>query len=942
MLIWLGLIKGYSKQLNAEAEIERRFWDVQWACRVQADYSNMQFKGPTTSPVSLLRSRPTVVTMKLPSFIYILHFFAHNWERKWGGLGKKPAKTGSAYMPEISPELRMQYLGGDYTNLVELHLDTVAAISAKEEKKSKRNILSRFIRRHTMRHMPQLLYEQNVKPIIDAQEARNYIILQFEERCHLHRAAHIGAYAGTGMLPFPQLLQISYKLFIRYLVDGVHYLPKTEWIQMAEDLKMLTERHEGNTLTVTEYSTWLVDFVNEINEYRAKDRRLHMKQRGPPPCVGPAPLSVAASNLGVADHIHNFDSGVGLGSATDDHSHHNLRLHGKHIIEPTHNVQEALERLYDRFQLLDPLDSQLLSAAEAYHLAQWIWTVYSPAGAELHSAELEEAEEELLLLIDKRSKILYPNHANSNELSESIGDIQSNTGAVSISNQKSHSPAYMRYSYSSPAGVLSLKDILKWFHVCDKRLRLRRSKDHSVAQSFRGEGYKLPKRKAPILKPGGTLFGRIKRAIVGSAVPKVDSGFAQLDETQLKLLPLSTSGSDVGTTGLKSMVIGGKFNKDGLYEVTNRTITQAPIPVRLPFPLSAVESLAMEFTGELASSPPVSNLNTPILADLKPARTRGISSSKLFPPEFRSNSAVMKIVPHSPTDRKTPRDLTAIDLTATYKVAPIITEPARGAGTMRSPQRLQPHLHVDLDAMSDADREDEDKDALHINLNLSSRPRSGNGTKSKDKSHDIFSKQANVNASASASDDDNSAASPNSSWNYFFDFDNKFGPDSDDENEANIRLRTEKQNVVFKIPATHLNKQGVRKLKDFASPRSNSSHYHHHHHTHGKHRDHNSACNVDSKNMCVKLDSDSDDEFFHKQRQHQKSPGASANVHIDMRSPALPRTLHAAKNVSTVGIEMTSPLTKAQRSADVLGVSMRMSPIVSTYSEREDRKQILQ
>jgi len=928
LFIWLGLVKGYSKQMNKETEIEQRFWAVQWAYRMQTDFSNVSFNRPATSPISL-RARPKVVTLKLPLCLHILHFFTNNWEQKWGGVGKKPAKTVSTYIPEISPELRMQYLGGDYANLVELHSDTVAAILAKEEKKSKRNIVSRFIRRHTMRHMSQLIYEQNVQPIIDAQEARNYVILQFEERCHIYRAAHIGAYAGTGILPFPQLLQVSYKLFIRYKVDGIHHLLKPEWIQMADDLKTLTERHEGNTLSVTEYLCWLTDFVNEINVYRAKDRRHNMKKQGAPPSVGPAPLSIAATNIGIGKNLYDFqsegsDDGFESGSdAESSHSHHDLRLHRKHIIEPTHNVREALQRLYDRFQLLDPLDTQILSASEAYHLAQWIWTVYSPAGEELHSAELEEMEEDLLMLIDKRSKILYPSYTDNNEMSE-----------CTSADSKQNSTMYMQYSYASPAGVISLKDILMWFHICDKRLRQRRAKGHSVAQSFRDEGHNLPQQQKQILKPGGSLYGHIKRAIVGPATPAVVSDFAQLDGTKLKLLPGAVVGSNAGTKGMKSRVIGGKVNKQGRYVVTNRTIVQAPVPMRLPFPLSAVEMPTI--TEELASMSHVSFLNTLTRPHIK-AATHGILSTKLFPPEI-TNSAVMKVAPLSPADANTSKDRSpGVNQIAKYKVMPVIAEPTRGV--KRSPQRLQSRLHVDLEVISDAG---EEQHALQVDLNINT-PLT-NGSKVEEKSGATISKQTITSASVSASGS-NSVSSTTSSLDFFFDFDNILGPDSDDENEANIRLAADRHDVVFKIPPNLLNKHGVRKLKDFARPRSHTSH---HHYRSGGKQKLDGAQSVDPKTMTVKLDSDSDEEFFHKQLPQSKASAAATtttntntnttttkNLCIEMKSPVSPHaSLKSTKTNAAFGIDMTSP--EPVRSAEALCISMRVSPIAMKYPSKKE------
>ena len=113
-------------------------------------------------------------------------------------------------------------------------------------------------------------------------------------------------------------------------------------------------------------------------------------------------------------------------------------------------------------------------------------------------------------------------------------EYSSKLGSSESGKQGKNSVEYLQYAYSSPAGVLTLQDILKWFHVCDKRLRHRRSKGHSVAQSFRDEGYKLPKEKSQILKPGGSIYGHIKRAIVGPAVSRADLALAQLDGIELK------------------------------------------------------------------------------------------------------------------------------------------------------------------------------------------------------------------------------------------------------------------------------------------------------------------------------------------------------------------------------------------------------------------------
>ena len=662
LLIWLGLVRAYAPPLSAEQALVRRFWTAQWAFRVQgSSANNADQRSGSPSPDSEKKHykgspraqgidvQPTV-RIKLPHACYALHSFSDDWGKKWseGSADSVMRSNTHSYSLEQSPALRSQYVGGDYSKLVVLHNETMQAVHLHFKHQKAMIPYINWILGSKV--LPQLLAEQNVEPLPDVQGARNFVADQFEELGNVRKVASIGTLAGSGLLAWPQLLQVSYRLFIRYLIDQSAYLSRAEWLRMADDLKARVRLHEKELMTASEYTMWMEEFVNETNELRAKDRRAALRKLGEAPMTGPVPLSLSAMPV-VSDAARTVRRSPSTAlSNTDVLSASRMPLRPRYAFAPTHDSQEAMARLRERFQVLDPLDSGWLSAQDGFRLAQWIWSVYSPCGYELHAAEVDEVEEDLLALIEKRMSAVTA----------------SQTAVTSES----------AYPVFSDRKVISLNDMLKWFQHSDNRLRTRRMKGavYSAASAYRSA-------------QGGTSHQ--------TARDRVKMGRKKNEINPAKNI----------RQGLRSPVVAAEKASFGNVSAPK---TPLPVPARLPFPLSTVATpalLSAENTNvsamkstSVVNQSSLSGIETSLLSPSK--KPWGVHSMKLFSPEKLVASAPLsKLVPKfrsKPNEEfTTTTDSLISDPNADmeYKLIPVLAPPTRGVGSLRSPVRLA----VDID-----------------------------------------------------------------------------------------------------------------------------------------------------------------------------------------------------------------------------------------------------
>ena len=205
-------------------------------------------------------------------------------------------------MNSHDPVIRQNYTGGDYTNLLDLHTDTVAAIL--REKLRNKSLLRRpkALRRTTKhKHLVALLEKQNVKdPFSDISIAFQYsldLFHKFGSNQSEHAVTNIGDFVGTGMLPYPQLLQVSYRVFIRYIIDAKKYLSSNEWRYMADSLYDTASSHEKEAMNHNEYIKWFEVCVENLLIMRHKEKRKQASIMKAPPNVAPMPLSLPIMHL---------------------------------------------------------------------------------------------------------------------------------------------------------------------------------------------------------------------------------------------------------------------------------------------------------------------------------------------------------------------------------------------------------------------------------------------------------------------------------------------------------------------------------------------------------------------------------------------------------------------------------------------------------------------
>jgi hypothetical protein len=554
-----------------------------------------------------------------------------------------------------------------------------------------------------------------------------------------------------------------------------------------------------------------------------------------------------------------------------------MPLRPRYAFASTHDSQEAMTRLRERFQILDPLDSGWLSAQDGFRLAQWIWSIYSPCGYELHAAEMDEVEEDLLALIEKRQSAVTA----------------SQTAVMSES----------AYTVFSDRKVISLNHMLKWFHHSDNRLRTRRMKGsvYNAASAYRSA-------------QGGTSHQ--------AARDWVKMGRKMNEINQAKNI----------RQGLRSPVVAAV--EKASFGAVSAPNTPVPVPVRLPFPLSTVvatpallstentNASAMKSTSVVNQSS-LSGIETSLLSPSK--KPWGVHSTKLFSPEKLVASAPLsKLVPKFRSkpnaEFTTTTDSLISDPNADmeYEIIPVLAPPTRGVGSLRSPVRLAVDIDDDDEnEWTKGENTIDDADTTQV------LPLSHNLAIDLNGQEDLPREQATDR------------------FGYILDLDNEWGPDSDDENTVRVRMASPPKDIVFQIPPKFLTKQGARKKRPFASPAKPVTHSVHAPLAAGNQSPVKvTSPRIDRSKMAVLLDDEllnsasqgsglSATQWVSRQvntaTSYSLSSSQSANASKGLVSPGKSPSSHITRFASTP--------TMLHRTPNVLRLRMRLSPISLSHEE---------
>ena len=255
VLIWLGMVADPfpAAKLTADEQVNARFWHRQWSMYIANE--NFSGTGDTSSSTNTSSSKNkndknknsiVKVKSKLPSDFHKLDSFADNWEDKWN--------IERDHMHKNELQLREQYIGGDYSNLLHLHIEKTAAVGINN------NVIKSIKSPRNYRKFDYFDYfdfwrKPHISTYADAKKLANSL---FEEFGGKYTVASTGKMAGTDTLSYAHLLEVSYKVFLEYAIDD-QYLSEKEWVEMANELKKTTLIHKDECLTYSEYAHWLKD-----------------------------------------------------------------------------------------------------------------------------------------------------------------------------------------------------------------------------------------------------------------------------------------------------------------------------------------------------------------------------------------------------------------------------------------------------------------------------------------------------------------------------------------------------------------------------------------------------------------------------------------------------------------------------------------------------------
>ena len=230
---------------NNNSTRRNRFWTLREKNDVNSTRSQTN-----KSPVSALMSPAAGIQIVLPVKFYDLSFFGHDWEEKW--------HFNRDFLQSNDPVIRQHYSGGDYTKLIDLHMDTVRAILREKKRSKSYTRLPKALRRTTKhKHTIALLTKQNIGyPFSNIEDAFQYakeLYTELGSSKNIYNINTIGSFINSGYLPFPVLLQLSYKIFIRFIPDAQYYLTAQEWEYMADSLCAICEKYEMHALTCDVY-----------------------------------------------------------------------------------------------------------------------------------------------------------------------------------------------------------------------------------------------------------------------------------------------------------------------------------------------------------------------------------------------------------------------------------------------------------------------------------------------------------------------------------------------------------------------------------------------------------------------------------------------------------------------------------------------------------------
>jgi hypothetical protein len=338
-------------------------------------------------------------------------------------------------------------------------------------------------------------------------------------------AATTGRLEGSGLLAYPHLLQVCYRVFKHFTVDG-SYLSESEWADMATHLLLDLAEYPEECMTYDELLVWLRSLVVRVREDRVKGFRRVREKARPPPEIAPVPLGLPAR----AAHA----------------SQANETLLRTLLQEPTQVPLEGWRRIKTKFMELDPLDMGLVGVTDAMFIAEWVWGLYQPCGIAVDSEEKREAQQELYSAM--RGKL-------------SVDQVVDAEG------------------YYSTAACIELSLLYSWFKHVDAKMRLRRMKNTSSAQLVRMD-------RDMVVRPSPGVVSTTAAVERGRGKTRRRGGISTLDwllgRSKGSVNPSLSLSTDLGARADAK----GAIMPLGDTAMKPLRSAHLPIPGRSPFPLS--------------------------------------------------------------------------------------------------------------------------------------------------------------------------------------------------------------------------------------------------------------------------------------------------------------------------------------------------------------------